>query len=51
MTKKIENQEEIVVAEAVSKTEKFFERMARRLLSQSLLSCSSLQVVTPTSIW
>ena len=32
MTKKIENQEEIVVAEAVSKTEKFFEENGKKVI-------------------
>ena len=32
MTKKIENQEEIVVAEAVSKTEKFFEENGKKVV-------------------
>ena len=32
MSKKIENQEEIVVAEAVSKTEKFFEQNGKKVI-------------------
>ena len=32
MTKKVENQEEVIVAEAVSKTEKFFEENGKKII-------------------
>ena len=33
MSKKIQNQEEVVVAEAVSKTEKFFEENGKKVIA------------------